>query len=150
MANSVFQDPFGVDWPLGYVKVATIGTPVNIMANVDPGNNNAPNSSTGEYTPTCHKVTFQGYQPGNANVAWQPNQGNIYIYRALGPGNSNSGGPGNRTDTGALLYVLPPGGFVTLPSNEFDGPTISPYRYTLDGDNNNDGAVVTLLGCARG
>ena len=157
MANSVMQDPFGCDWPLGYVNVPTGGTPVNIMVNVDANNVNAPgrspgqwgvNSNQAEYSPTCHKVTFQGMKPGNNSMV--PNTGYVYIMRALGPGNQNAGGPQNRSDPGAMVYVLPPGGSVTLPSQEIDGPTISPYRYTLDVDNNNEGALVTLLNCSRG
>lgn len=158
MANSVMQDPFGNDWPLGYVNVPTGGTPVNIMVNVDPSNNNAPGTSPGqwgsgvkqaEFTPTCHKVTLQGVKPANNN-SMVPNTGNVYIMRALGPNNQNAGGAGNRSDPGAMVYVLPPGGSVTLPGLEMEGSTISPYRYTLDVDNNNEGALVTLLNCARG
>lgn len=160
MAYSVMQDPFGVDWPLGYVNVTANGTPVNIMVNVDPSNSNAPGSfalqapnrvaTQAEYTPACRKVTFQGIKPAAANNGMIPNVGNVYILRTLGPGGQNSGGPGNRTDPGAMVYVLPPGGAVTIPGPELDGPTISPYRYSLDSDANNEGALVTLLNCARG
>ncbi len=157
MANSTFQDPFGVEWPLGFVQVPTGGTPVNIMHNVDPANNNAPGSfapiglsaaTQAEYSPTCRKVTFQGVKPGANNMVI--NDGNVYIVRTLGPGNQNSGGPGNRSDPGAMVYVLFPGGSVTIPGPEMDGPTISPYRYSIDVDNNNEGALVTLLNCVRG
>lgn len=155
MANniSVFKDFFGVDWPLGFVAVAAIGTPVNIMNNVDPTNlwkgSTTANAATGEYTVICHKVMIQGYQPGANNNGMVPNAGNVYILRSLGPGNSNSGGPANRSDSGAMVFVLPPGGQVILPADEYQGPSISPYRYTLDADNNNDGGLVTLLGCAK-
>jgi len=74
----------------------------------------------------------------------------IYILRALGPGNQNSGGAGNRSDPGAMVYVLFPGGAVTIPGQEIDGPTISPYRYVIDSDVDGEGALVTLLNCARG
>lgn len=157
MSNSVIQDPFGCEWPLGYVNVPAAGTPVNIMVNVDPGNNNAPGASPGqwgsgvsraEYGPTCHKVVFQGVKPSNNGMV--VNDGNIYILRALGPGNQNSGGPGNRSDTGAIVFVLAPGGVTVLPGLEVDGPTISPYRYAIDSDGNNEGAIVTLLNCGRG
>lgn len=156
MANNIstFLDFFGVDWPLGFVAVAAIGTPVNIMNNVDPTNKWAggtvANSNTGEYAVTCHKVLIQGYQPGANNNGMVPNSGNVYIMRTLGPSNSNSGGPSNRADSGAMVFVLPPAGQVILPADEFQGPTISPYRYSLDADNNNDGGLVTLLGAARG
>jgi hypothetical protein len=160
MAYSVLLDPMGIDWPLGFVQVAAAGTPVNIMANVDANNTNSPTAGAGaawgstvlraEYTPTCHKVTFQGMKPGANNNGMIMNNGNVYIMRALGPGNQNSGGPGNRSDPGAMVYVLFPGGVVTIPGLEVDGPTISPYRYTIDVDNNNEGALVTLLNCVRG
>ena len=155
MALSVFQIPNGVEWPLGFVAVASNGTPVNIMHNVDPNNNNAPgqttNNNTAEYTPRCHKISFQGFQPGNNNNGMQPNQGYVYILRALGPppGNNNSGGPQDRTDSGAMVYVLPPGGQAILPADEIDRAAISPYVYTLDCDVDGDGALVTLLGCSR-
>lgn len=156
MALSVFQDPQGIDWPLGFVAVANNGTPVNIMVNVDPNNNNAPWKATGpgqpaaaEYTPGCHKVTFQGVQPGANNNGMVLNTGNVYILRALGPGNNNSGGPANRSDSGAMVYVLFPGSSVTIPAEEFAGPRISPYRYTIDVDVNGEGCLVTLLDCSR-
>ncbi len=161
MAFSVFKDPYGTTWPLGYVNVPTIGTPVNIMVNVDSGNNNAPNKSPGqwgsgivqgEYTPTCHKITFQGVHPVDANNGngMAPNVGNVYVLRALGPGNQNGGGSQNRSDPGAMLWVIPPGGTATLPAMEMEGSTISPYGYTIDCDNNNEGALVTLLNCTVG
>lgn len=159
MAYSVIQDPFGIEWPLGFVQVANNGTPVNIMANVDPGSNNAPAASPGqwgapttraEYSPTCRKVTFQGVHPGNNNNGMVANSGLVYVLRALGPGNQNSGGSGNREDPGAMIYVLPPGGSVSIPGPEMDGPVISPYRYVIDADVDGEGALVTLLNCARG
>lgn len=153
MALSVMKDFFGVDWPLGFVPVANNGTPVNIMSLVDANNYWAPattaNASTGEYAARCHKILLQGYKTGNNNNGMVPNSGYVYIMRSLGPGNSNSGGPGNRADSGAMVRVLPPGGEVILPADEVDLATISPYRYTLDCDTDGDGALVTLLGCAR-
>lgn len=151
------QDPQGVDWPLGFISPAAVGSPVNLMSLVDPGNNNAPGTPTGpgfpnnraEYSPTCHKIFVQAIVPAN-NGGWQLSQGNIYVLRALGPGNQNSGGPGNRSDTGALVTCLFPGGFFYLPAQEYDGPTISPYRYTIDVDVLGDGASVTMINCSRG
>ena len=158
MANniSVLYDPQGVDWPLGFVDVSNIGTPVNIMVNVDPNNNNAPGTRHGEgvpvaqYTPRCHKIFFQGYKPGNNNNGMTPNSDNVYILRSFGPSNNaTAGGPGNRSDSGMMVQVLPPGGSATLPADEIDTDTISPYRYTIDANNNGDGALVTLIGCGR-
>jgi len=150
MALSTFIDFFGVDWPLGFVPVANNGTPVNIMSRVDANNNWAPQSANSEYTVACHKVLLQGFKPGTNNNGMIPNSGFVYILRSLGPGNNNSGGPQNRTDSGAIVQVLSPGGQVILPSDEYQGPNITPYRYTLDCDTDGDGALVTLLGCARG
>ncbi len=153
MALSVFQDPFGVDWPLGFVAVANNGTPVNIMHNVDPNNNNAPgtgsNSNTAEYTPRCHKVLIQGYKPGNNNNGMVTNGGNVYILRSLGPGNGNAGGPGNRADSGVMVEIVPPGGQAIVPADEFQSAPIYPYRYTIDVDIDGEGALATLLGCVR-
>jgi hypothetical protein len=150
------QDPQGVDWPLGFIQVVTPGTPVNLMSLVDPGNNNAPGTPTGpglparaEYTPTCHKIFVQAVVPAN-NGGMQLTQGNVYVLRALGPGNQNSGGPGNRSDPGAMVACLFPGGFFTLPAQEFDGPTISPYRYTIDADVATDGVLAVAINCSRG
>lgn len=153
MARSVIQDPQGIDWPLGFVTVANNGTPVNIMHNVDANNINAPgtaaNGTNAEYSPRCHKVFFQGYKPGGSNNGMVINTGNVYILRSFGPGNQNFGGAGNRTDAGAMLYVLYPGAFATLPADEVDTAVISPYRYTLDSDVDGEGALVTLVGCSR-
>lgn len=158
MALSVYQDPNGVDWPLGFVAVPSKGTPVNIMHNVDPNNNNAPGTqaanpgspaTTSETTPRCHKATFVGIHPGANNNGMVNNTGNVYIMRSLGPNNQNSGGAGNRADPGAMVYVVFPGGATTIPANEMDMGTISPYRYSIDVDVDGEGALVTLLGCTR-
>ena len=158
MANSTFRDPQGIDWPLGFIAVANNGTPVNIMSLVDANNTNAPGTATApglpavsaEYTPGCHKIFFQGYHPAANNAGGMVvNTGNVYILRSLGPGNSNSGGAQNRSDTGAIVQVLAPGGGVTIPAEEFAGPRISPYRYTIDVDIDGEGALVTLIDCGR-
>lgn len=159
MAYSVLQNPTGIDWPLGFVQVASNGTPVNIMKNVDSNNANAPGQNTGipgtppvraEYTPTCHKIFIQGYSPAANNNGMTPNNGNIYVLRTLGPGNQNGGGPQNRSDPGAMLAIVYPGSFFTLPADESDHGTISPYAYSLDSDIDGEGALVVLIGCARG
>ena len=160
MALSVMQDFFGVDWPLGFVSVANNGTPVGIMKNVDPNNNWAPGTDAGgpsgnnankaEYTPTTHKIFFQGYHPGTNNNGMVVNSGYVYILRKTGPTGNNAGGPMNREDSGAIVQILPPGGQAILPADEYDGPTISPYRYMLDVDVDGEGALVTLIGAARG
>jgi len=158
MPLSVYQDFFGVDWPLGVVVVAAPGTPVNIMKNVDPANNMAPGTQVGpgfqvnpgpEYTPRCHKIFFQGYHAAANNNGLIQNTGQVYVMRSPGPANNYPGGTGNRADSGAVVAVVPPGGNLTLPAMEYDGETISPYRYTLDADTANEGALVTLINCGR-
>jgi len=151
MALSVLKIPQGFDWPLGYVNVANNGTPVNIMVNVDANNVNAPASANGSaYTPRCHRIFYQGFRPGNNNNGMVANTGNVYILRALGPGNQNGGGPQNRADSGAMVGIIPPGGGVyNLPADERDSATISPYAYTLDADVDGEGALVTLIGAQR-
>jgi hypothetical protein len=144
MANSVFQDPFGIDWPLGYLNVASPGTPVGVMSLVDTNNNNAPETFTkagcAEYTPRCHRVRFSGFHPTANGMVM--NSGFVYILRS-------SGVPGNRSDSGAMVQVLLPGGTVDIPAAETEGATISPYRYQIDADNAGEGAQVVLLGCSR-
>lgn len=150
MALSVMKVLNGVQWPLGFIPVATAGTPVNIMSRVDANNLYAPGTAPGPlgaaYSARCHKIFFQGYSPGNNNNGMLPNSGNIYVLIALGPGNSNSGGPGNRTDSGAMVLVVPPGGFAQMPADEIDRAPISPYGYAIDADVSGEGALVTLTG----
>lgn len=119
------------------------------MKNVDPSNNNAANNASTPSTPRCRKIVLQGVKPGNNNNGMVANAGNVYLLAALGPGNQNAGGPMNRADSGAMYFVLPPGGSTTLPVAEGDGPGISPYRFTIDSDVDGEGALVTLLNCAR-
>jgi hypothetical protein len=158
MPLSVYLDFGGDDWPLGVVTVAAPGTPVNIMRNVDPNNNwagatvSSPASPVAEYAARCHRIWFQGYHAGANNNGLVQNTGQVYVVRAPGPGNNNTyfpGGPGNRSDSGAVVAVVPPGGNFMLPAMEQDGKVISPYRYTLDADTAGEGALVTLINCGR-
>lgn len=144
MANTVLQDRQGPDWPLGFVKVAAAGTPVDIMANVDSSNNNAPQTPTGtnvaEYTQRFQQILFQGVKPG-ASHGMQNNSGNVYILRT----NAAGAGSGNRDDTGVMVAVLAPGQTLFLASSPQVNDVFGPYRYSIDADNNNDGALVTGL-----
>jgi hypothetical protein len=145
MALSTQKSYTGPAWALGFVKVTTIGTPVNIMSGIDANNTNAPgtasNNATTEYSRACRAIAFQGYQPGSGNNGMIPNNGNIYILVA--PAGSGSG---NRTDSGSMLKVLPPGGDYVLSAITPGVDMFSPYSIYLDGDNNNDGALVTIYG----
>ena len=147
MSNSVLLDYQGPDWPLGFVAVGTPGTPVNIMHNVDPGNNNAPGAPTNpsgnrtEYTPVVYSVWFQGVKPNGNNSGMQYNSGNVYIMRS-----PSSGAAGNLTDFGAMVQVLSPGQTVALPISPASMRAYSPYRYFLDADIAGDGALVTAIG----
>lgn len=155
MANSVIQDPFGVDWPLGFVTIATPGTPINMMANVDPGLVNAPGKPTGpglppaaEFSPRCHRIQLQGFHP-SGTTGMIANTKNAYVMRAPGPNNQFAGGAGNYNDPGAIVAIVPAGQTVYIPALETDQASISPYRYTLDADVAGEGALVTLLNCGR-
>ena len=150
MALSTFIDFFGIDWPLGFIAVANNGTPVNIMSRVDSANNWAPGSLNSEYTVAAHQIRFQALKPGTSNNGMIINTGFVYVLRALGPGNNNSGGPQTRADSGAMVAVLRPGEIVVLPAIETVSATVCPYRYTVDSDVDGEGALVTLLNCARG
>lgn len=144
MANSIYKDRQGPDWPLGFISVATPGTPVEMMSLVDPTSVNDPSSATSatsdEYTPRAQQIIVQAFKPGAAH-GMQPNTGNIYIVRDDGVG----GGSGNRDDSGAIVVVLAPGQTWTLSSAPLNRNVFSPYRYSVDADNAGDGALVTLL-----
>jgi hypothetical protein len=148
---SIHRERSSPDWPLGYINVPTPGTPVNIMSLVDPAGNDDP-ATPSTYagpagqgkTPTCSAVTFQGYQPDAGNSTWTPNSDLVFVMRK-GTGTNS----GNRTDTGSVVAILPPGGSVTLPESGGEPITsFSPYRYWLDAVSANDGANVVLFGVA--
>ena len=149
MALSVQQDRSGAVWPLGYVNVANNGnvTNTNIMVNVDPNGYNNPNNpsnlNTSEYSPRCKQILFMGYHPGTNNNGMVPNTGYVYV---MVPAQGN--GLGNRADPGAIALIVPPGGGTyPLPQSLADPNTeFSPYRFSLDADVNNEGALVTLVG----
>jgi len=145
MALSVCQARSGPCWPLGCVIVLTPGTPVNIMFNVDPNNNNAPGTAFGPgtnqsagYTPTCHKIFIQGVHPGANNNGMVPNSGNIYLMVGA------AGGSGNRSDSGAMAMVVFPASGGTWPGSEIELDTVSPYIFSVDADSANDGALIVL------
>jgi hypothetical protein len=140
--QSVMKDRQGPDWPLGAIAVTTPSTPVSIMSLVDSTNVNAPETATStssdEYSPLCQQIMFQGFK-SNGGTGMVPNTGNVYIMR------KGVQGLGNRTDFGAMVEVLLPGQTIWLASSARNRDTFSPYRYYLDADNANDGALVTLL-----
>lgn len=142
MALSVQQTFGGPVWPLGCVVVTTPGTPVCIMHNVDANNNNAPGTAVGPgtaaamgTTPTFHKIFFQGYHPGANNNGMVINSGNVYLLVA------GAQGPGNRSDSGAMVFVIPPGGTGTWPSSEVERDAVQPYQFFVDADSANDGLL---------
>lgn len=143
---TVFQDRTGPDWPLGFIAVATPGTPVSIMSIVDAANSDAPatptppvpNSATrpsNEYTATCQQIVFQGYKAGAGPPAAAMNSGLAYIVRK----------GGSNTDTGTIVKILAPGETFILASAALNLNVLSPYRYQIDADNAGDGALVTLI-----
>jgi len=144
MANSILQDRYGPDFPLGFLKVATPGTPVGVMSVVDPNNYNAPGTPTSknsdEYTFNCQSLIFMGYQPTGSSPAYQPNTGNVYIVRKPA-----GGGSGGAADSGVLVKVLAPAETWELSAAALNRNSFSPYRYYIDADNANDGAMVTAV-----
>lgn len=151
MAPSVMRDINGPDWPLGNIVVAVPGTPVNIMSLVDPALGSAPEKLlpsplSGEYSIRCWKILFQPYKVGAGPPAFALNTGNIYVVRA-----GVTPGVGNKTDTGAVIAILPPGALTTpppgfmldMPANTFN--TLNPYRYFIDADTAADACQVTLI-----
>lgn len=147
MALSIERSYTGPVWPLGVVAVATPGTKVNIMTNIDSANVNNPNTVSNnaalqtEYTRACRAIAFQGYHAGANNSGMVTNTGNVYILVAP------AGGAGNLSDSGAMVKVLPSGGdFVLSAITPGFNDMFSPYQIWLDADNANDGALVTLYG----
>ncbi len=139
---SIYKSRTGAVWPLGYVNVPTAGNAVCIMTNVDANNVNAPenpsNNATSEYTPVFRGLGIQGYHPAANNAGGMVvNTGNVYLM--VRPTGNNSG---NRSDPGAMVKVIYPGGDLFFPIDPTGGQGFSPYSYFLDVDSNNDGALV--------
>jgi hypothetical protein len=135
---SVLKDYQGPDWPLGFIKVLAAGTPVGIMSVVDPSSLNDPNASnrTGdvyEYTVRAKQIIFQALKPAAHGLV--DNTGRIYIVRK----------DGSRDDTGTIIKQLVAGETWEFPTVPFDGDILSPYRYYIDADTADDGAIVTLV-----
>lgn len=143
MSNSVLQDRHGPDWPLGFIKVATPGTPVGLMHYVDPNSYASPAtataSTTPEYTQRFQQIMFQGIKPG-ATHGWQNNTGNVYIVRS-----GDGTGSANRDDQGALVVCVAPGQTIFLSASPAVNDVWGPYRYFVDADNANDGVVAVGL-----
>lgn len=151
MPLSIQQQRTGPDWALGYINVANNGnvSNTNIMSLVDPTGLNSPNRPSNyanpgsEYTTRCKQILFMGYHPGANNNGMIPNTGYIYV---MVPAQGN--GTGNRSDSGSIVLIIPPGGGTyPLPQSLADPDTqFSPYRYSLDADVDGEGALVTLVG----
>lgn len=146
MANSVLQDRHGPDWPLGFIKVVTPGTPVGIMSVVDPTNINSPSTVSSvtnpgqEYSVRANQIVFMAYKPTGASPAYAVNTGLSYVVRLNAGSGSN-----NRADSGVLVKVLQPGEtFVLAPPSTVED-VFGPYRYAVDADNANDGVMVVLV-----
>jgi hypothetical protein len=111
------------------------------MVNVDPSNNNAPetnsNSNTASYTTAYRTFAIQGYKPGNNAVAMVANTGNIYLL--LAPTGNKTG---NKSDTGCMVKVIAPGAEYFLPIDPTGQMAHSIYRYFIDSDSGNDGGLV--------
>jgi len=143
MTASIQKDLQGPDWPLGFISVATPGTPVGIMSLVDPNNYNSPSTpssvNSAEYTVRAHQIQFQGYKPG-ASHGMIYNQGFVYVVRK-----GVASGTGNRDDSGSIVAMIAPGQTYFLDAAPINDNTWSPYRYYIDADNATDGALVTLI-----
>jgi hypothetical protein len=145
MTASIQKDRVGPDWPLGYINVATPGTPIGIMSVVDPTGVNDPASPTpgtpgaDEFTVRAQQIVIQAYKPGPSHGMVR-NVGDIYVVRK-----GVSPGTGNRDDTGSIIFVLEPGQTLTLASAPLNRNVFNPYRYSIDADNANEGAIVTLI-----
>lgn len=153
MSQSIQKQPGGPVWPLGFIQVASNGTPVCIMHNVDANNVNSPATPNpppaqfpgpgAEYTRTFKGLSVYGFQPGNGNVGMVPNVGNVYLLLAAA-----GGGAGNRTDAGSIVGIIPPGTNYFYPPPNPGSDRFSPYFLYIDADTNNDGAIIVGLGGA--
>jgi hypothetical protein len=151
MANSVHKDIHGPDWPLGNITVATPGTYVSIMANVDsglsiwapqvfvPGAAPYTYESLPEYTVRAQQITFQAYKVGGGPPKMAVNSGLIYIVRLA------LSGAGGTSDLGTVLEILSPGQTFTLGSAALNRNVYNPYRYFIDADTAGDSCQVTLI-----
>jgi hypothetical protein len=151
MALSVYKLRGGPVTPLGYINVPTAGTPVPLSANIDANNSNAPGTvfpppsgifpiTQTEMTPAFRGFTIQAYKPAANNNGMVATSGNVYLMAAA------AGGSGNRTDSGAMIAVIPSGTEYTFPPEATGLTMFSPYYLYLDTDNNNDGGLVTAYG----
>ncbi len=134
---AVLADVHGPDFPLGLIVVPAAGTPVDITSLIDPTGKNNPNAGnlTGtvyEYgTIRFQQIMFQGFKAAAHGL--QLNTGNVYIVRQ----------GGDHDDYGTIVAVLQPGQTLFLASAPSVRNVFSPYRYLLDSDQNDDGALVT-------
>jgi hypothetical protein len=151
MAPSVMIDKHGPVWPLGNIVVASPGTPVSIMSLVDSTFRDAPENPVGgstvsggavtgaEYTNRAQQIQFQGYKfPGGTGPA-VVNTGLVYILKKGGTGTVN------RSDPGAVLWVLAPGQTWSLGSAALNRNVFNLYEFFIDADNANDAAQVTAI-----
>lgn len=140
--------------PLGFIKVPAPGTPVSIMFNLDPGNNNAPGTPTGitlnkygadlPYSPAMRGFGFQGYHQA-ANNSVVVNTGQAYVLVAPA-----AGGSGNNQDSGAIVKVVPVGGDYFYPPEGANIDRISPYYIWVDADVAGEGLMVVAYGASGG
>jgi len=146
---SVMLDKQGPIWPLGSIVVVSPGTPVNIMSLVDPTFRDAPETPNtpsapggvvgAEYTNRAQQIQFQGYKwPGGSGPA-VVNTGLVYILKKGGNGTLN------RSDPGAVLWILGPGLTWSLGSAALNRNVFNLYEYFIDADNPNDAAQVTAI-----
>lgn len=140
--QSIQKDREGPDWPLGLIT-PTINTPLGIMSNVDPNGVNDPATATpgtsgaNEYTERCNQIVIWGVKAGAHGLV--PNTGNIYVCR------KGVQGAGNRDDYGSVVAIIFPGQAFTLVPSALVRDGFSPYRYSIDADNQGDSALVTLI-----
>ena len=127
------------------MSVPTPGTPVRITSLVDSSGLNAPETATAtgvaEYTRRFQKLMFQGFHltTGGSAHGLSANTGLVYIVRYGDKG----AGSGNHDDPGVIVAVIASGATFWLISSASNNDVWSHYRYYLDADTANDGAIVT-------
>ena len=142
MANSVHKSYQGPLWPIGSVAVATPGTPVNMMINVDATLSGDPGVIAGiglgvpEYTVRAQQIIIGGFKVSGSSFA--NNSGNIYV---ILKGN----GTNNRTDSGCIVLIVPAGSTGVIASAPLNRNVFDPYLLWIDADNAGDSAQITLV-----
>ena len=126
MANAPFSNPSGGTWPLGFITVATAGTPVAINTNVGP-------QGQGAAYPTqfAKRVRQLIVTPKSTNTKW------VYLVW---------NGYDHTTNQNGVLLGVPQGTIGSIPAGALlQSALISIDNLSLDADVSGEGAFITAI-----